>query len=53
MNLPYNTYINVIRDVANVSEEHAENIYYELKAQMHESDELSGLIETEIKQNKK
>ena len=40
MNLPDNSYINVIRDVANVSEEHAEKIYYELKAQMHESDEL-------------
>ena len=53
MDLPDDYYVNVIRDIANVSEERAERLYHEhLKPQMQEADELSGLIETEIKKKK-
>ena len=47
-------YIDVISDVANMLREQADGLYYEfLRPQMNSFDELSGLIETEIKEKKK
>lgn len=49
--LPDEFYIEVIRDVTNISRQEVINLYYEfLKPQMNKFDELSGLIETEIKE---